>query len=751
MTFAIYRRPIWILFLILGLSLLSAGALALFFLFLLFARILVGRPGNLKVAIVGLSFALLSLFTPEGPETTHQTEGMLMGRIWVQASVEGPPSPRSDGWKIALHILQPTVRDVTLFGKGKMPSLARGETVQFSANFSPGKGGGGEGGRPTRFFATSARNLEVLSAGSWVWRISTTLRNRVYKRCSRAFSPRALRWVVALGMGDSSLLPSALKDRLNRLGISHLLAVSGLHLGLLFGLVWFALRYSSRWFSYGVGRWIRASLAFGSVGFYFLMTSQGPASSRAIVFALVGVLSILGGRRLDPFSLLGLAALVLMTSDKEIYLNPGFQLSFGAIVGFVLVRRIHRGNNDDALRFLKPKRTIFEKVEMTLLAPWIATLPLVAFWFGQIPWLAPFANGIAIPIASFILLPINLLFLLCGLAAPDIILDVCGTFGDWLAGPVEHGLIVLEVGFGKASQVDVGLGLTCFFLFGSYGLFFLRSPILRIVAMGILLGGLSWRANSTVNAPFQLTFLDVGHGDASVLHSGERTLVVDGGKEGAGWYTVLPWLRALPPGRRISLLLTHPDEDHLGGLFPLAERLEGIGEVYWSGVMDSSPRLHAFLATLTMRGIPIVEWQRGHVEPWGNGAFISVLSPRSIESPLGKGRNNDSLVFRFEFGRFVALFMGDLERAGEEDLRRSFPPTSVSLLKVGHHGSRTSSGDAFLEWCEPMWSVISNDPKRGHPHPVVSRRLREHSEHVFTTGREGSVTFQSDGETLWKL
>ena len=253
--------------------------------------------------------------------------------------------------------------------------------------------------------------------------------------------------------------------------------------------------------------------------------------------------------------------------------------------------------------------------------------------------------------------------------------------------------------------------------------------------------------------PLRVTFLDVGQGDAAVIESpGGKTVLVDaGGVDHAGGddegrRTVAPFLRGRGVNRIDLLLLSHPHTDHIGGAATLLGQFP-VGLLMDNGQdVDKAPVAEIRRAAESRR-VPYRAARRGQVIELGDGAVLRVLAPTETETHGAV--NNASMVLRLEYKRVVILFTGDAEIDEETDLLRDKLPLACDALKVGHHGSDTSTTPEFLSAAHPRFAIISVGKHNlyGHPRRETLQRLSESGVKTYRTDQCGAVTFLTDGET----
>lgn len=240
-----------------------------------------------------------------------------------------------------------------------------------------------------------------------------------------------------------------------------------------------------------------------------------------------------------------------------------------------------------------------------------------------------------------------------------------------------------------------------------------------------------------------VTWLDVGQGDAAVIQCGGQSMLIDGGKPEKSSY-IYAWLQQHGLSYLDVIVATHVDADHIGGLSG-ALNYASVGTAYCPETTGTTETFQSFVKYLAQRGKQITVPTAGETFALG-GAQIQILGPlhRAEDS------NDNSIVLKVSFGATSFLFTGDAERAEEQDLLNSGVNLQSTVLKVGHHGSDTSTSYPFLRAVAPQYAVISVGAGNsyGHPTEAVLSRLRDAGVTTFRTDMQGEITAVSDGQTI---
>ena len=543
--------------------------------------------------------------------------------------------------------------------------------------------------------------------------------------------------VRAMVLGDRAGIDRATAEAFRIAGTYHVLALSGAQVALIAGAMLVLLR---RLPGSPLVSAVACSLAVAAYAFFVGAETPVVRAAWMAVVLLLGKGIDLDG---DALNLLGLAAGLLLVHHPAAIRDAGFQLSFAATGGIVLLAPLMAGS--------PPRR--FAALRWAVagsLAAQAALLPLLASEFHRVAPAAVALNLLAGPLASGVLVAGFATLLAAAFVPPleSALGELAWTLAHFLleSGRLVEGASFLDVrlptppAWSLAAYV-LGLGLVVSDPTRRKGL-----VLTAVAAAGMLAG----KSGPQADGRLRLTVLDVGQGDALVLISPSgRSLLVDAGFAGerydVGESVVAPYLWENGIQRLDALALTHAHPDHAGGApfllrhFPVRETWEGIAA-------GREKAYRAFAVAGAENGVRRLAVRRGFSRSW-DGVQIDVLSPAPAGRSPGVARNDDSLVLGFRYRGVRFLLTGDVEALAE----RALPRLPAEVLKVAHHGSRTSSTEPFLRSTSPRVGVISVGAGTvfSHPHPEALARLRTAGVRVLRTDRDGSVTVSTDGSRVW--
>lgn len=525
----------------------------------------------------------------------------------------------------------------------------------------------------------------------------------------------------ALAVGDQAAIPEPLWDVFRATGTTHLVAISGFHIGLagaLFGLLGALLhrllpRLALRW----PRRPMVAVCALAGAAAYSLLAGMSLPVQRTLAMLAAVLLAVVLRRHLAAGRALALAVLVVMALDPLALLNAGFWLSFGGV--FWLLFALDGRSRDAWWR-------TYARAQW---ASFIALLPFGIAWFQQASLVGPLVNFAAIPWVSFVLVPLVLLAIaLQGWAEPvaQLLLQLAGAVGavylDGLA--LAAGVPWADVPLPPPSVPILLLAVA-----GAGIALLPRAVPARWLGLVMLLP-LAWpRIEQPPHGAFDLTVLDVGQGLAVVVRTREHALLYDAGPsrpEGfdSGQAIVAPALRTLGIRRLDRLVASHGDNDHAGGV-------PAVLRSHRPAVVQSGPGAGI--------GTPCVAGERW---TWDGVAFEFLHPPAHFPAL----RNEASCVLRIDVGGHSALLPGDIGAVVEQRLLRAGAPLRASLLLLPHHGSRGSGSAAFLDAVGPSHAIVSAGFRNrfGHPAPEVVARVQGIGGDVHATAAGGALRMRVD-------
>jgi len=639
--------------------------------------------------------------------------------------------------------------------------LRRGARIRLWCRLSWPRGSGNPGS-PDPELGLRARGLHAPGrVKSWqlVERIGTpgrhpllpfdALRRAMRARLDRVAGDEASRrgLLGAMLLGDRGGLESETERLLRGAGMIHLVAISGLHVGLVVIMAFHLLRRLTR------GRWGLTLCCVVLVGGYASLVGGRPSVLRASIGCAMVLLGRCVGREGDPLNTLAcLASALLLLHPGSLY-APGFQLTFLATAGILVLS----GVGGPAER----RRAGLPPVLKVPVAAYLGAAPAVAWHFG---WLAPVgvvSNLAATPLCAVLLAsgygsivtsgvpwlgPASSAVARC---AADALLELASA-----AASVEAGSFIVARPSPWLVALHYALLASCLAMRAGGG----RTAVPRVLRAALALCVLALHVGPQPpgRGALEIAALDVGQGQSVAIRGPSgSTLLVDGGgarvdRFDPGARIVLPYLRAQGVRRLEALVVSHGDLDHAGGAEAILRDME-VGELWLGPAFQRHPRLRRLADVAVRQGTAVVLVWRGF-EARRAGIPLQVLGPARGWPSSRLPENDRSLVLHGGQPPCRFLVPGDLESGGERELLARVPEIAAEALIVGHHGSRDASHAAFLRAVDPEIAVISCGfrDRFDHPHPDVLRRLRSRGAGVFRTDIDGLVRLRS-GRDGWSV
>jgi len=624
-------------------------------------------------------------------------------------------------------------------------------------------------------------DIEVLETGkgfkplAWVY----SLRSSLSQSIARVIPEPQASLAQGIVLGIRYNIPQSIKDDFAATGTAHLLAISGLHLSILAGIL-----LSIGIWLFGKKRYIYIWLALGVIWLYAVISGFNPPVVRGAIMASLFLSAELLGRQRTAITSLAFAAAVMVGIDPAILWDAAFQLSFLGMAGLIFIapplmslgRKIDRATIGEEGVGAALANIVTDSFSVTLAAT-LAVWPVVAHYFGIVSLVGPLATFLALPalpalivfgalagLTGLAFLPVAqgigwlgwlfasyMLLIVRGLAS----LDISAVGADWINPTLMVGyyaVLVLVVWLvsqrGRLPKVGGWLkdgAVRSTELVSRLRLRWVVPPLLVLAILA------STAAATMPDDRLRVSFLDVGQGDAILIQKGSQQVLVDGGPS--------PQLLTLELGgkmpfwdRTIELVvLTHPHADHLTGLVEVLKRYK-VERALYPDLDDGSPLYREWLGLVAEDSQATIA-RAGEEIDLGDGVKIEVLNPPV--PPLAgtdSDTDNNGVVLRLTDGRVSFLLTADIQREDEFELIAQGDDLASTVLKIAHHGSKTSTTPEFLTEVSPAVAVISvGENSFGHPSGEVIGRLAEKlgEDNIYRTDEQGTIEFITDGERLW--
>ncbi|RXT14802.1 DNA internalization-related competence protein ComEC/Rec2 [Ammoniphilus sp. CFH 90114] len=573
--------------------------------------------------------------------------------------------------------------------------------------------------------------------------VMNRVRDYLERSLERTFPAGSSEIMKALLLGIKVDLPQDVTDIYGKLGLIHVLAISGLHMSIIAGGIFILgiLRFI------GFTRETSIILTVLTIPIYIVLAGAAPSIVRSGIMAVISLVGVYLHRGRDGLNLWGTALFLMLIYNPYYLWDIGFQLSFLVTWGLILFVPYMRS----FFHFLPDSLSSLLAVAVT--AQWVS-FPLIVYYFHHYHLLSLLANILFVPLYSIVFIPMGFALFILGFVHPGLVqlwaeglaygFQWMNRMIEWIAGwhgfqrhvapPEVWWMVIYYIVLCGSLWIMKGRRLLWLFL--------LMSVILS-------LSFIPWQGEQV-----KITFVDVGQGDAIVIQlPNKRVYLIDGGgvltyDKGESWRKrksyfdpgkdiVVPFLKSQGINEVHTLVITHGDIDHIGGLYTVVEDIP-IRRVLINGTQPKSKQETELYQLLNQKQIPIYQGRAG--DWWKDAEEIEwkILHPSAVEN---ESDNNSSLVLLLNAYGYKILFTGDLEREGENRLIESGDLDKIHLLKVAHHGSKSSTTEAWLDRLQPDYSIISAGRlnRYGHPHEEVLTRLHQVNSRIFRTDKQGAV------------
>jgi competence protein ComEC len=702
--------------------------------------------------------------------------------VRIVGSVADEPTLTDDLTKMTLRVQGVIVRGVTyktsgnvsLYIKGQKDRIIYGNRIQVAGKLSlisstsnPGISSYADlmakrNIRCQMFSSGSGVKILARSFGNPLIRLSVFIKNKLVSVIQNSSKEPYSSLLGSIIFGSqASPLSNELQDNYRTAGVIHLLVVSGTQVSIIASVILSFCKFA------GLSRIAKLSAVTAVNVLFAVVVGAGSSIIRAVVMSEAALVANVFERETDFYSSLSLSAFILLVFDPRNLFDTGFQLSFVATWAlFHVAPAIEEMLKNSVLKPVSAALSIS-------IAPTIATTPIILYNFGQISFVSVLSNFVIVPwvemtvILGFASTLIGIVFLPLAYVLNNVltvILMILNGFVCFFAG------LPYACRYFKPPHLAA---ITAYYIMFIYMVEIIKGRVNininfnklkpALIISALLFSLLLFWGHSNAAQDLIVTAIDVGQGDSILIEapSGRKVLIDGGGKQEIGSSTipkedqvgrsiVVPFLRKKGINEIDLLILTHPHDDHVGGLPYVLEKIK-VDQVLDSGQPHTSRGYKKFLKLINDKHIPYRLARAGQVIDLGGGAKGYILHP---SEPFIRGTisdlNNNSVVMRLVYGQTSFLFMGDTAFEGENRIMSLGYDLKSDVLKVGHHGSATSTSMSFLEAIRPEYAVISVGAKNkfGHPNPGTLERLETIGAKVYRTDLNGSVVFRSDGNRV---
>ena len=568
------------------------------------------------------------------------------------------------------------------------------------------------------------------------------VKRQLVQHIDEQVTPKIGNYMKTLLLGDMESFESDLLEDFKDLGLLHLLSISGLHIQFLFaGLSYLLLRS-------GVTKETSYIVLVPVLFLYGSLIGWGTSAFRAIV---VSFIALSAGRfqwkitSLDAWAITLLAALCI---DPYQVSSVGFQLSYLLSLLLSLFSKT----------FLAPGQSVLTNNLKTSVVMTIASIPVLVFHFFEFPWMGTLANLIFIPFFSWVLIPLMVYLVLSFLIGETVLFaSLMAVFEKVLSLPEWIAKSLSKIPFNLIVTGRIPLFLMLVFC-GILFLWFIALDTkrgMRTATIGLLLTLIGVTQYQTYSPFTEVIAIDVGQGDAILIKKpfGQGNYLIDTGgsvsfkreewtekkqSSTVASRSLIPLLKAKGVRHLDRVFATHGDADHIQALEELATEID-IDEVVYSAGTEQKELFYRTAQTLKKKGVVFTGVVANQEAPLKVTPDLYVVWPFEA----GVGENKDSLVLYGKIGAYTWLFTGDMGIEEEQELLHRYPGLTADILKVGHHGSNTSTSAVFVQQLNPEAALISTKRNNqfGHPHTEVLDILKQEEVKIYRTDLQGAIQY----------
>lgn len=552
----------------------------------------------------------------------------------------------------------------------------------------------------------------------------------------------------AMLLGDKQNLDTSVKETYRKSGISHILAISGLHISIISALLWLILD------TLKLNKRVSSTIILTVLIVYCIFTGNSVSTTRAVIMIGIVLFGNIIYYQSDIYTSIATAAFVLLIYQPLYLYDVGFQLSFGAVISIIVLSPVL-----ERIYFI-PK-TIRLYLISTLAAS-LGTYPIIAYHFNTISVIGIVVNLLVLPLVSILVcfgiistvisfIWIELSKFLCGIVYFILVFyeNICT-----IASNIPFSQIVT----GQPNLILIFIYYTIIFTTTYY--FYLNKQKRQSLKKYMLYMQIFLLTIVTVvifkPKDLEIVYLDVGQGDSIAIHTAKnKNILIDGGgniskpldEANTGTQIVLPYLKYKGINRLDCVFVSHPDGDHIIGILELLDYIK-INQIFIADTDAKNDLLKILEMKASKYNIPINKLSKGNIVKVDDSISFECIYPTKDILIDSDDYNNNSLVLYMDYNNSKFLFTGDIEKEAEDRITKDYKKLDVDILKVAHHGSKTSSTQNFVDMVQPKVAIISSGKNNyyGHPHKEVLDKYKNIN--IYNTADDGAILIKPKNKRL---
>ena len=746
-----------------------------------------------------LGYLSILRFAPDGLPDNHIINFSSPAKYTVVGVIDNKPEAFGKRLKFNLDTRSLSKNDefIPVQGKirvtvsGNYTTPKRGNTVRFYGRIRRIKNFSNPGGFDYKRYmafqgiraasSTTGKRLEILSRkhARFPWGPMADAREAISGLIDKAAGKNERGILKALLIGEKNGISKAAREAFARAGVAHILAISGLHVGIVAGGFFVFFKYFLSFFpallwNASANKWAALLSIFPIIG-YGLLAGMQPSTQRAVIMVSAFMAALIFEKENNSVNTLSVAALIILVLSPESLFSVSFQLSFAAVFTIlygISIRKTkafdHQKNKKSS--GFKPGQKFLSFIFISILAI-IGTAPVVSFYFNQVSPAGILVNCIVVPVIGFIVVPLCLASVVLYPFSFFVSFLCIKTAGFVLDPVVDLVFFFSSLPFAAIKTVTPScFEILCYYVLIISLIHLIFSPKRRklfvFVIIFIIIAGCGdlfyWFNKRIWHDDLKVTILDVGQGSSALLEFPDGyTMLIDGGGFSdnsmfdMGARILAPFLWKKKIKTVDTLVLSHADSDHLNGLLYIAQHFN-VKNVWSNNETADKIGYRNFLEIIEKEKINAPKFNLSPRKHTINGVELSILYPpknfiNMKKNDRWRNSNNDSIVIKVKFGKFFFLFPGDIEAKAEQELVSTMGNDLQSTVLIApHHGSKTSSTEIFLQKVKPEIVIVSSGSnyRFNFPDPLVIKRYLKLGYRIFSTSVNGAVTITTDGKEL---